>query len=275
MQEKQRNSLKGSGVKILFSDIDGTLLNSRHQVPEATGQKIMELEKRGIPFILVSARMPSGVRLIQSALGTNSPIVCYSGGLILDGNGRIMKSCQVALDLAAEIKGRLEEQYPEICCNTYGMDQWAVDHDQNPWVIREERITKGKAAVGDIKTVFGPIGGIHKFLLMGAPEDIDGVSRMLKADYPELTIQKSNANYLEVMNGAVSKSVGVRFLCRYYGIPEELAAAFGDGENDIDMLQAVSYSFAMENAPESVRRQAAFVTSSNDDQGILEAIREL
>lgn len=110
---------------------------------------------------------------------------------------------------------------------------------------------------------------------MGDPKDIAGVLQMLHERYPELTIQRSKDNYLEVMNGAVKKSVGVHVLCRHYGVSEEQAAAFGDGENDIDMLRAVKYGFAMANAPESVRQQAKFVTLSNDEQGILYAMQQI
>lgn len=78
-----------------------------------------------------------------------------------------------------------------------------------------------------------------------------------------------------MMDGAVDKAEGVRFLCGHYGIPAEEAAAFGDGENDVGMLRAVKYGFAMGNASKSVREQAAFVTLTNDEEGILEAIREL
>lgn len=273
--EQQKQCTEKLDCRIIFSDIDGTLLDSSHHVQKDTGKKILELEKRGIPFILVSARMPDGVRVVQRELKTHSPIVCYSGGLILDEGNRILHSCQMNLSLASEVKELLEREYPRICCNTYGMNRWIVDDDRNPWVIREERITEGKADVGRIRQVFAQDGGIHKFLLMGEPEDILAVEQRLRNDYPELMAARSNANYLEVMDGAVHKSVGVRVLCRHYGISENEAAAFGDGENDIDMIQAVRYGFAMANAPETVRRQAAYLTGSNDEGGILDVIRRI
>lgn len=274
MQEMWKKPAGKWDCKIIFSDIDGTLLDNRHQIPAKTREKILELEGRGIRYILVSARMPSGIRVIQDVLGNRSPIVCYSGGLILDENGKQLFSRQMPLELAASVKNVLTHEYPAICCNTYGMDQWAVDDDKNPWVIREEEITHGKAAVGDIRDLFAQDGGIHKFLLMGEPEEIEGAAQLLKASYPELTVQKSNANYLEVMNGDVKKSTGVHFLCSYYGISEEQAAAFGDGENDVDMIQAVRYGFAMANAPEHVRRAAPYVTLSNEEEGIWHILRE-
>lgn len=78
--------------KIVFSDIDGTLLTSENKIGENTNKKIKELEYLGIPFVLVSARMPEGIYLVQKALNIKSPIVCYSGGLIIDEENKIIDS---------------------------------------------------------------------------------------------------------------------------------------------------------------------------------------
>ena len=261
--------------RILYSDIDGTLLNSRHHVSRGTRERILELDRRGIPFILVSARMPEGVRVVQRELGIHRPIICYSGGLILDENGQELYSRRMELGTAAKIRDVLKERFPGICCNAYGGSLWVVEDNRDLRVVREERIVKGKALCGDLREVFAGDGGIHKFLLMGEPEDIRQAEEFLRDGYPGLTVLRSNEYYLEVMDGAVDKAEGVRFLCGHYGIPAEEAAAFGDGENDVGMLRAVKYGFAMGNASKSVREQAAFVTLTNDEEGILEAIREL
>jgi len=275
MENANRVIRCGRDCRILFTDIDGTLLNDSHHVPEATRRKLLELEEKGIPVILVSARMPQAIRRIGRELGFDGMIVCYSGGLILDRQGHQIYSRQISLGQAEEIKQLLEREYPDICCNTYGMDQWIVDDDENPWVVEEERITEGKSTVGTVGNAFAENGGIHKFLLMGEPKRIDAVEGMLRGRYPNLTVLKSKADYLEVMEGAVQKAEAVRFLCGYLGIPTEQAAAFGDGENDLDMLRSVRYGYAMANAPEAVRAGAPFVTWSNEEEGLLEAIRDL
>ena len=69
--------------KAVFSDIDGTLLNSKHQIPESTKEKIKQINENGIPYVLVSARMPKGMTAIRAELGAKSPMICYSGALLL------------------------------------------------------------------------------------------------------------------------------------------------------------------------------------------------
>ncbi len=275
MEEKMKKDPQNLDIRILYSDIDGTLLRNDHHISPKTREKILELDKKGIPFILVSARMPDGVRLIQRELGNKRPIICYSGGLILDEDQNVIYSRQMDLELAAGVWSDLERVCPEICVNIYGGELWVVKDDQNPWVIREEGITEGKSAVGELRNMFAGTGGIHKFLLMGEPEDIARGEVFLKANYPKLSVLRSNSYYLEVMDGSVDKAEGVRFLCDRYGIPISRAAAFGDGENDLGMLRAAGYGFAMGNASEKLKAQVGHTTLSNEEEGILRVLERI
>lgn len=262
-------------IKMICSDIDGTLLNRAHQVTEDTRKKILELERKGIPFVLASARMPAGVDTVRRQIGNHGPIICYSGGLVYDGNGNVLQSCLIELDTALEIKQILDSGFPDICCNIYGYDKWIVDETENPWVLREEKITNLKAREGGLRTEFSCYDGVHKFLLMGEEGPIRKVETYLKKDYPGLSVAFSNENYLEVMNGAVKKSAGIRQLCNYYHIHPEEVMAFGDGYNDIDMLETVGYGYAMGNAPDAVKRCARYVTLDHDHEGLLAVLNEV
>ncbi len=72
---------KDRTCKIIFSDTDGTLLTSDGRITEGTKEMILGLEKRGIPFILTSARSLEGVRVIKRMLGNHAPIIAFCGGL--------------------------------------------------------------------------------------------------------------------------------------------------------------------------------------------------
>ena len=74
------------------------------QVPEETIEELRRLDSQGVPFVLVSARMPKGMRPIREELGIHAPMVCYSGGLVLDPDDQEIYSCLLDLDLACEIK---------------------------------------------------------------------------------------------------------------------------------------------------------------------------
>ena len=100
--------------KIIFSDIDGTLLNNENQVPKETIEELRRLDEKGIPFVLVSARMPEGMCSIREELGIHAPMVCYSGGLVLDPDDQEIYSCLLDLDLACEIKSLVAKEFPEV-----------------------------------------------------------------------------------------------------------------------------------------------------------------
>ena len=84
------DKLYGKKVKMIFSDIDGTLLTSDQQVTPATSSMLRRLEKEGVFFVLASARMPEGMWSIQAQAGISGPMICYSGALILDGERRVL-----------------------------------------------------------------------------------------------------------------------------------------------------------------------------------------
>ena len=259
--------------KIIFSDIDGTRLNNENQVPEETIEELRRLDSQGVPFVLVSARMPKGMRPIREELGIHAPMVCYSGGLVLDPDDQEIYSCLLDLDLACEIKSLVAKEFPEVVCGIYGGEHWVVDDIRDPWVIQEQGITHLIPETGDIREIFGKEGGIHKFLFMGDEEAVIRTENRLTERYPQLSIARSKPVYLEVMNGNVCKSAGVKIVCEKYDIPVEQSLAFGDGQNDLDMLNAAGAGFAMANAPEEVKAafDDAIAARENEQQYIREA----
>ena len=123
---------KEKACKIVFSDIDGTLLTSDGQITEGTKEMILNLENKGIPFILTSARSPEGVRVIKRMLGNHAPIIAFCGGLILDDDGNEIYSKRIPLKRALELKAMLDKDFPAVACNTFGGEKWIVD-DRDDW----------------------------------------------------------------------------------------------------------------------------------------------
>lgn len=262
-------------IRIVFTDVDGTLLDAEHRViPEAcpTVQALVELR---IPFVLVSARMPEGLTTIQRAMGFSGPLICYGGAYVLDEEGNELLSHPIDMETACEVKAFLDSEFPHLCCSEYGFHTWACDDDSDPRIQNEERITTLKAQCADMRTAFDE-RGIHKFLLMGDPDDIERAESDIAQAYPQLTVARSSATLCEVTSGAASKAEGVGVVCDHFGISIDNAVAFGDGRNDIDMLVAVPNSYAMANAPEEVIMHAAHVTDySNEENGVALTLMEL
>lgn len=261
--------------KMVFCDIDGTLIDSANRISQGTRQKIQELYQVGIPFVLVSARMPSGIFPLQRELGIEAPIVCYSGGLILDECGDPVKTVGIDREKAIDLEAYIKKDWQHVCCSAYCYDNWIADNIQNNWIVQEQGITGSVPREGGISDFVPQKGHIHKLLCMGEAEAIVSLSTALKEKFSGLSVYRSKDSYLEIMDGAVSKAGAVRELCKLYDISIEATVSFGDNFNDVDMLLATGVGFAMGNAPAEVKRQARSVTLDNDHEGVLAGLRQL
>jgi dTDP-4-dehydrorhamnose reductase len=116
--------------KIIFSDVDGTLLNSDHKVLPGTVYAIRELKKKGIPFVIISARSPSGIRPILEENNFTCPMISYSGALILDEDENVLYSEGFSREDAAEMVRFIESNQLDKCgiyhCSNEGVCSWYV-----------------------------------------------------------------------------------------------------------------------------------------------------
>lgn len=117
---------------IVFLDIDGTLLDSHHQVMPCTLNRLKHLHKEGIPIILCSARPPAGVHLVSEQMGLNSPMACYNGGLVFDEKGTILRDVGINIQQAMAFKRFVAERFPEVVVNAYLYNVWMVEDPQHP-----------------------------------------------------------------------------------------------------------------------------------------------
>ena len=257
---------------VVFTDVDGTLLDSAHRVTPRAALASRALAERGVPLVLVSARMPEALSQIREELANVGPVVCYSGAYVLDAAGAELLSRPIPLGCALEVHDYAACAVPEACCMAYGYHTWVTSDRSDPRVRREEEIVGVRSVEGTLEEHFSE-RGLHKFLLVGDPGVVERAEREVGAAFPGLKVVRSSPILCEVMDGRASKAEGVRAVCEHLGVPAERAVALGDGRNDLDMLRAVPESWAMANAPAEVRAAATHVTSQdNDHDGFAETI---
>ena len=260
---------------VVFSDVDGTLLDGAHRVSPRTAAAVRALSARDIPFVLVSARMPEALEEIRRELGCSCPTVCYSGAYVIDAAGAELLSRPISLGCALEVRDYVACAFPELCCMAYGYHTWVTVDRHDPRVAREERIVGAESVEGSLEEHFSE-RGLHKFLLVGEPGSVERAEREVGRAFPGLSVVRSSPILCEVMDGRASKTEGIEVVCRHLGVSVEGAAVFGDGRNDIDMLRSVPRSWAMANASAEVRAAAARVTAlDNDHDGLAETIFSL
>lgn len=261
-------------VKAVFSDVDGTLLNSAHRMTPRTREWIHRIVERGIPFVIVSARSPSGLYPILRRNDLNCALISYSGALVMDENRNILYSRQIGRETAAEIERFFDDRKYDMSLCIYSGDDWLAPKRSDPRVANEERIVEAESREGRVEDL-APGEGVNKFLCICAPGTILQIEKEVKDAFPSVAVVKSSDILLEIMAKGISKADAVERFCRHIGIEPQDTIAFGDNYNDLEMLEVVGRGYVMGNAPEPIRRQFVYGTADNDHDGIADVLEEL
>lgn len=264
--------------KIIFSDIDGTLLNAERELSDFTIQTINKLSESNIPFILISSRMPAAMRHLQKKMDIEHlPIISYNGGLILvDGN--TVSSTEIPLQILESLYNYNLEL--DVHLSLFHKDEWYVPRDDF-WTRREINNTKVEPEFRENSEVIrkwkNEEKGAHKIMAMGEEEKIDKIFHFLSQNFPEeLHLYRSKPTYIEIAPRSISKLTAVEHLLEnHFRIPLSQSMAFGDNYNDIEMLKGVGMGVAVGNAKPEVLEIAHMVTSSGKEDGVAKSISEI
>ena len=259
----------------VFLDIDGTLLNSRHQVMPCTRNHLKYLYERGIPIVLCSARPPMGVNLVAGQVGLHGPVACYNGGLIFDEDSAILRDIGIDIQLAMDFRRFVAERFPELVVSAYLYDVWLAEDPQDPQIVQEAEISGCTPLKGSLEKASVAASHIHKLLCMGDAMRIRALQKEITGHFPQLMALRSKATYLEILPRESTKGSAAQVLLEHYGLHAKQAVAFGDSDVDVDMLQYCGFGVAMGNAPRQVKEAADYVTASNDEEGVYIALNSL
>lgn len=260
--------------KLIFSDIDGTLLNSKLEVSPKTRDAIRKQIIHGNPFIPVSARNPRAIMTAISAITKVSPMVSLGGALVLDEMGQVLVSKFMPTQTALDVCQAVDAQHSSAVWNIYSGYDWFVSDKNNQFIQNEAATVKVEPEERPLDQLKN-LGGVHKILIMGEAEDLARLQKGLNNKFPQLYLVKSAPHLLEVLPRDVNKGSGVQVISEEFGVNLADAWAFGDNFNDEDMLNAVGHPVLMGNAPEELKQKFPTVTADNDHDGIAEVLEKI
>lgn len=258
-------------IRLIATDIDGTLLDSRRSISDHTAATF---KGSNLPQVLISARMPQAMYYLQEMLGiTGTPIICYNGALVLHGD-EVLYNLHTPFEQIKTLTSIAQEHGLHI--SLYRKDEWfvtAMDH----WAQREVNNTRVQPIVQDLQQTLAYFentrdqGGAHKVMFMGDKEDMD--SAFAKAEQllaSQVHLYRSKDTYTEITPAGTSKKKALELLLkeRFEDVGMEHVAAFGDNYNDTEMLQAVGYGVAVENARDEVKQAARHITKHHKEDGV-------
>ena len=267
--------------KIIFIDIDGTLINKERKLTHETINEIKRISSNGVRVILASSRMPKSMRYFMEELEINEPIICHNGALIQsetkdNGDTEVLFS-EPLNNSAAEIIDNAGRNLG-IHTGYYLHDNW-YEESIEKWVEREINNTKAMPQIRSIPDVLSEWKsknkGPHKIMCMGEGHKMDRFSEALKQSCGESTkAYRSKKTYLEITSAKTSKKTAAEFLQNKYGIKREEVIAIGDNYNDTEMIKWAGLGIAMGNAHESIKQLADYVAPTNNDDGVAHVIKK-
>jgi Cof subfamily protein (haloacid dehalogenase superfamily) len=224
----------------------------------------------GIPFIVVTGRMFRSVRPYLQEAGIDEPVVCYQGAAIAEpATGRMLRHEPIPLELAREaIAAVVDEGYH---LNCYVDDELYVAEANEEARAYADFQRLEIHAVGDLLAWLDTPP--TKLVSVGDPLALDGLEQRLKARFDgRLFVSKSLPHFLELASPDVNKGAGLAFVAEHLGFPRERTVAFGDGENDVELLEWAGFGVAVANAHRRVLALADWVCPSAEEQGVAQAL---
>jgi Cof subfamily protein (haloacid dehalogenase superfamily) len=260
-------------IRLLVSDVDGTLVNHDKQLTEVTIAAVARLRTAGIGFAMISARPRSGVVPLAATLGIDDPIAAFNGGTLFRRSGEVIERHIVPADLAQDVLATAQAAGATLWM--FADDRWYASNDTDPHTDRERRSTfQEPTVVSDFTALTQDVDKITIVSDDAALLD-DLTDRLRAAHGAAATIARSQPYYLDVTARAANKGDGIEALAGRAGVPLTAVAAIGDQANDLPMLERAGLAIAMGQAPEAVKAAADWITDDNDADGVAVAIDRL
>jgi Cof subfamily protein (haloacid dehalogenase superfamily) len=224
----------------------------------------------GIHVVLVTGRMFRAVRPYALEAVLDDPVVCYQGAVVAEPvSGRWLRHVPIPLELARETIAAVNEA-------GFGLNCYVDDELYVAEITPEARRYADFQhlelhAVGDLLAWLDRPP--TKLVVIEDPEVLDDLKqRMLGRFDGRLYISKSLPYFLEFASPDVTKAAGLDFLSEHAGFSRERTVAFGDGENDVELIDWAGYGVAVANAHGRVKEVADFICPSVDDEGVAQVL---
>lgn len=249
---------------MIFFDIDGTLYDEDKKVPASTKDAILRLKELGHIVAIATGRAPFMFEELRGELGIDT-YVCFNGQFVVAEGQVIYTNPLDPGKLQALTKFAEANDQPVVYIDQFDMKANVPHHD---FIV--ESINTLKLAVQATHDPDFYIGrDIFQALLFCQGQE----EKVYEEKFKDFAFVRWHALSVDVDPAGGTKALGIAKVMEHLGISKERIYAFGDGLNDIDMLAFVPNSVAMGNGKAIVKKTAKYVTSSVDEDGILNGLK--
>lgn len=257
-------------IRLVVTDMDGTLLNSRHEVSERFFELQAALQQKGIRFAAASGRQYQSIANKLERIEEQMIFIAENGGLVRY-RGKELLSTPLDKGLSREVLKVLStvEGAHSVLCGK----QQAYLEDPGPAFLKH--LKEYYTSYEIIESLQGFEGEIMKIAVYHFDNSEAYIYPAVQPFEDRLKVKVSGRNWVDLSDQKAHKGHALQLVQEVLGIGPEQTMAFGDYNNDLEMLERAAFSFAMENAHPNVKRVARFTTSSNEKGGVEQVLEDL
>ena len=257
-------------IKFVATDMDGTLLNSKKEIHEEFYEVFREMREKDIIFAAASGRQYYSLLETFDNIKDDMMFIAENGTFVVY-KGKEIVTNSLDRDLAMErinIGRKIDESYVVLC----GKNSAYIESDDDRLVNEVSKYYKRYKIVDDITTINDEILKVTICDFRGSEENSNNYFVEYR-DKAQVTV--SGDIWLDITAKNINKGVAIKEIQELLGINYEETVVFGDYLNDLEMMESGYYSYAMKNAHDDLKKVARFIAKSNDENGVVEAIKEL
>lgn len=261
-----------SKVKLVVSDMDGTLLNSKGEVSNRFFELFDELQKHQIHFTAASGRQYNSIVHKLAAIKNDIFVIAENGGIAKKGDEVLLLNTFKPERLAEiiPILRTIDDSYIVLC----GKDSAYIETSDEKFIEMFHEYYTTYTVVDDLTKIINEIDFL-KIAVYHFDSSEKHIYPKIKHVEKDFLLKVSGQHWLDISDANANKGNALRTVQKSLKITKEETLVFGDYHNDLEMLEEAFFSFAMKNAHSDVKKIARFETESNNDFGVEKILEKL
>ena len=267
-------------IKLLAIDMDGTLVTSKKEITPRTAEALRAAMQKGIEICIATGRYTTYLFDILRPLGITGPAILGNGAAVMDEKNVYFHSLISEADLRQISVLCLKERAALFvsvegytCCldNDYTMQaarHWAADRPDNDIMATLHFYQDPEKLLQDV------IGKTGKLIVLHFEEKRARELIEIFREQSSLGVIYSEFGHIDLANPGLTKLSGLKMVMQMKGLEPEQVMAFGDGENDIEMIEYAGFGVAMGNACAGAKAAADYIAPGNDEEGVAKTVEK-
>ena len=261
-----------SKVKLVVSDMDGTLLNSKGEVSELFFELFQKLKKQNIHFCAASGRQYNSIVHKLDAIKDEIYVIAENGGIAKRKEELILATpiSSSKIKSIIPVLRTIKDAHIVLC----GKNGAFIESKNEVFINLFQEYYNAYTIVEDLTTISDDEEYL-KIAIYHSESSNDYIYPIVKKYEEEMLIKISGKNWLDISDEKANKGFALRKVQKLLNITKEETLVFGDYHNDIEMLNEADFSFSMKNAHKDITEIANYATDSNDNHGVEKILKLL